>query len=350
MPDGLQGSGWVETPYCRPAGEGTRAQCLLCPHHCRLKEGGRGICRVRVVREGKVWATNYGRVGALNLDPTEKKPLFHFYPGSHLLSVGLPGCNLTCSFCQNWELSQAEPDTAWISPEELADRAAQLRVSEPKTVGIAYTYAEPLMAFEYVRDAAAAARARDLRSVLVTNGYVSPEPRREILAVTDALNVDVKGFTASFYRRACGATLGPVLETVEEACATGVHVEVTNLLIPGLNDSSDEVESLCRWLGGISKDIPLHFTRYFPNYHLDLAATPLETLRRAGEIARGYLRFVYLGNAGEGEGTYCPACGAVLIVRRGYAVGVTGLNEGPQGWRCRACAEPIPIRGNLMTG
>ncbi len=350
MPDELPAAGWVETPYQRPAEGGKRAQCLLCPHRCRLREGARGICRMRVVREGRVWATNYGRVGALQLDPTEKKPLFHFHPGSFLLSVGLPGCNLTCSFCQNWELSQREPETVRIAPEELAERTVKLQADVPQTVGIAYTYAEPLMAFEYVRDAAAAARARGLRNCLVTNGYVSPEPRREMLALIDALNVDVKGFNASFYRRVCGGTLDPVRETVEEACAAGVHVEVTNLLIPGLNDSRDDLESLCQWLGSVSPNIPLHFSRYFPNYKLDLAATPVGTLRRAGEIAHGHLRFVYLGNAGEGEDTRCPACGELLLARRGYAVRVVGLVEGPAGGCCRECGESIPIRGKVMAG
>lgn len=235
-----------------------------------------------------------------------------------------------------------------MPPEELVERAVALRTEEPRVVGIAYTYAEPLMAFEYVRDTAAAARARGLGNVLVTNGYISPEPRREILALTDAMNVDVKGFTAPFYRRVCGATLDPVLETVEAARAGGVHVEVTNLLIPGLNDSPEEVENLCRWLGGVRPDIPLHFSRYFPNYKLDLPPTPLETLRRAGEIARRHLRFVYLGNAREGEDTRCPACGALLLSRRGYATRNAGLGGGPDDWRCRACGEEIAIRGEVF--
>ena len=273
-----------------------KTECGLCFRRCSLDEGQTGLCRARVNRGGTVVPVNYGRVVSLALDPIEKKPLRRFRGGSRILSVGSFGCNLRCPFCQNHEISMAgagELREEELMPEALAALAEEL---VPRgNIGAAYTYNEPLVGYEYVRDCAQAVRERGLVNVLVTNGTIEEAPWRALLPLIDAANVDLKGFTEGWYRR-----LGGDLETVKRSIALAAercHVEVTTLLVPGENDGEDEIRALARWLAGISPEIPLHLSRFFPRHRMtDRPATPVETVYRLAELARESLRWVYTGN------------------------------------------------------
>jgi len=319
--------------------------CRLCPKLCTIREDKSGFCRVRENRKGTLYATNYGKVTSYGMDPIEKKPLYHFFPGSLILSFGTVGCNLRCGFCQNWSIAHGDPDTVYITPEQAVETARQqIKDGYPNT-GIAYTYSEPFMWYEFVLDTARLAGKAGLKNVLVTNGYINETPLREILPYIDAMNIDVKGFTEDYYRKHCIGRLEPVLRTVEIACAE-CHVELTNLLVTGLNDSSEEIERLVDWIASLDREIPLHFSRYFPNFEMNLPATPLETLKRAGDIARKKLSYVYIGNAREldEQDTYCPECGEKLISRTGYTTRVVGLD----GKTCRHCGRGINIVGDII--
>lgn len=294
--------------------------------------------------DGVLYAAKYGRCASSAMDPIEKKPLYHFYPGTYILSLAAHGCNLRCRHCQNWELSQEDGDEVELSPEEAVELAASWRRPGRRCVGLAYTYSEPIVWYEMVQDTSRLAHERGLKNVLVTNGFIREEPLAELLPVIDALNVDVKAFSDEFYREVCSGRLEPVLRTVEKAHRAGCHVEVTTLLIPGLNDSPEEIEELVSWLAGVSPAIPLHFSRYFPNYEMPLPPTPLESLRRARDIARRRLRHVYVGNAWELDlaETLCSACGSVLVRRAGFQADASGLD----GDRCRSCGSKTDIRND----
>ena len=272
-------------------------QCLLCPHRCRIKEGARGLCRSRECRDGKLWALSYGLSCAIAIDPVEKKPLNCFMPGTHCLSLSCTGCNLSCRWCQNSDISQVRPedvDGSPVSPTEMVDLCVKRGLPS-----IAYTYTEPFTWFEYMYDIAILAHEKGLKNILVSAGYVSPEPLRELLPYLDAANIDIKAMDDSFYRRYCGATLPPVLENILAMHAAGVHLEITNLLVTGLNDSEEQVAALCRWMASNGlQDVPLHLSRYFPRYRmLSPAPTPKTTLLRAREVARSEgIQTVYLGN------------------------------------------------------
>lgn len=273
-----------------------KALCELCFHHCALDEGQTGLCRARACQDGKIVSLNYGKLTSLALDPIEKKPLRRFHPGSLILSVGSFGCNMRCPFCQNHEISMAGDSgipTVEVSPEQLAAQAAEL--VPHGSIGVAYTYNEPLTGYEYVRDCAALVHEQGMVNVLVTNGTVEEEPWRALLPLVDAANIDLKGFTPSWYRR-----LGGDLETVKRSivlAAERCHVEVTTLLIPGENDSEEEIRELARWLASISSEIPLHLSRFFPQYQMvDRLPTPVEQVYRLSEAAQEYLSHVYTGN------------------------------------------------------
>ena len=272
-------------------------QCMLCPHHCRIKEGGRGICRSREYRDGRLYALSYGRPCALAVDPVEKKPLNRFMPGTYCLSLSCTGCNLSCRWCQNSDISQVGPedaDHALITPEEVV--AACLRRGLPS---IAFTYTEPFTWWEYMYDIAVLAHGKGLKNILVSAAYVEKEPLKEILPYIDAANIDIKAMDDSFYRKYCGASLSPVLDNILAMKEAGVHVEITNLLVTGLNDSEEMVGELCRWMvsNGL-QEVPLHFSRFFPRYRMTKAEpTPRATLSRARDIALSSgIKTVYLGN------------------------------------------------------
>jgi pyruvate formate lyase activating enzyme len=268
--------------------------CLLCPQMCVIAQDKKGFCRVRQNLEGRLYTLNYGKCSSYGMDPIEKKPLYHFYPGSYIFSVGTFGCNMGCGFCQNWRIAHGEPDTIDISPEKLVEIASG-DFQGRRSIGIAYTYSEPFMWYEFIRDTAPLARQAGLKNVLVTNGFINPEPLSELLPFIDAMNIDVKGFSEKYYKNTCAGKLEPVLRTVEKA-NSHCHVEVTTLLVTGLNDSEEEISALADWLAGVNKDIPLHLSRYFPNYKMELPPTPLATMERAREIAQQKLKYVYLGN------------------------------------------------------
>lgn len=326
-----------EASYWNPLEEG-RVQCVLCPHECRIPAGQSGICRARANVDGRLCALHYGRASAIHLDPIEKKPLFHFHPGKLILSLGSLGCNLACRFCQNWQISREEVGTRALCPRD----AVALAQTRPDCIGLAYTYNEPLIWYEYVLDTARAARQAGLKNVLVTNGYINPEPLRELLPFIDALNVDIKAMSSDFYRQLCKAQAEPPRRTVEMAARGGVLVEVTNLVIPGWNDSDEDLQVLVDWLAGVDPQIPLHLSRYHPDYEMTEAPTPIATLQRARTIASRKLAYVYLGNMpGEGENTLCAACGATAVRRVGFSVLGVAVRDG----RCMACGEPVPIVG-----
>jgi len=334
-----------EAMFWNKTAEG-RADCVLCPVLCRISPGKLGACRARKNVDGRLYSMNYGLVASYGMDPIEKKPLYHFYPGSYIFSIGTFGCNLHCAFCQNWEISQREAPTTHLSPAEAvaaAERAARRR--DYFCVGLAYTYSEPFIWYEYVYETARLAKERGLKNVLVTNGYVNPEPLDQLLPFIDAMNVDVKGFTEGFYKRVCLGKRDPVLHTVERAHAARVHVEVTNLIIPSLNDDPAQIGALVDWLAGVDPRIPLHFSRYFPDYKLDLPPTPAETLRGARDIARRKLKHVYIGNIGgvEGSDTYCEECGGIIAERDGMALVAHHL----EGRRCAACGATAPFIGEV---
>jgi len=269
-------------------------KCKLCPHGCVITPGNRGICRVRLNKGGILQTINYGLYTALSLDPIEKKPLKDFYPGTYILSIGTFGCNLKCSYCQNWQIAHGEsPPTNKLEPKEAALLAK--KYENKGNIGIAYTYSEPLMWYEFVLDTAREAKKLGLKNVLVTNGYIEEEPLRELLPYLDAANVDVKAFNETFYPKLCKGKLEPVKKSVE-IMAESCHVEITTLVIPEYNDDLGEISQLAQWIRGISPDIPLHLTRYFPNYNLNLSPTPIETLKNAQQEALKYLNKVYLGN------------------------------------------------------
>ncbi|MFZ5625937.1 MAG: AmmeMemoRadiSam system radical SAM enzyme [Bacillota bacterium] len=273
--------------------EGEKIRCQLCPHYCLVADGQKGRCGVRENRGNKLYALNYGQIGALALDPVEKKPLFRFKPGSMILSVGTTGCNLDCAFCQNWELVSGRGGREEISPEELVALAENYR--PVGNIGLAYTYSEPLMWFEFILATAKLAREKGLANVLVSNGFINSEPWRELLPWLDAVNIDIKG-EKEFYRKLCKARPEPVWRAVEMAVKAGIHVEITCLLVTDENDSPEQIEALARRLADLSSKIPLHLSRYFPRRSLTAPPTPLERMYEAQAIASRYLKYVYLGN------------------------------------------------------
>jgi len=323
--------------------EDGRVQCDLCPRACRLRDGQRGLCFVRGRRDDAIALLTYGRSSGFRVDPIEKKPLNHFLPGTAVFSFGTAGCNLACRFCQNWDISKSrEMDTlaAAASPAEIATAAERLGCSS-----VAFTYNDPVVFLEYAVDAADACRARGIRTVAVTAGYICPEPRAEFFAHMDAANVDLKAFSDDFYRRVCAGSLRPVLDTLEYLVAeTPVWVEITTLLIPGHNDSGDEIDRMTRWgVEHLGPDVPWHFTAFHPDYRmLDVPPTPKETLTRARSIALANgVHYAYTGNVLDREGgsTWCHRCGVLLIEREGYRIGVFAVTAAGC---CKACGARIP--------
>lgn len=320
------------------------AKCRLCPHVCLIPPGKAGICGTRENRDGTLLSMNYGLLSSVALDPVEKKPLFHVDPGGYLLSAGSFGCNFSCEFCQNWQISQERPDLFEATPERVVRMAVEQRQKHPGVTGIAYTYNEPTVWMEFVEDCASLAKQHGLRNVLVTNGFVSLDVLSQVLPLVDALNIDVKGWTEDFYRRVIHGRLQPVLETVEAARRQS-WVEVTYLVIPGENDGDDDVRALSTWLKSLSPAIPLHLSRYFPSYHFDRPATPVGTLERLRDVAMKDLYYVYIGNAWKRgfADTLCPECKTTLLERGGLELEVSHLVDGA----CPKCGRPLEMVGRV---
>jgi pyruvate formate lyase activating enzyme len=319
--------------------ENERTECLLCPHNCKIAEGKTGICGVRKSTGDTIELLTYGVISGYALDPIEKKPLYHFYPGTHILSIGSYGCNMRCDFCQNYNISQhtlaSYPNHT--EPEKVVKDA----LTTLNNIGIAFTYNEPVIWFEFIRDVATKAKRKGLRIVLVSNGFVNREPLEEILSFTDAFNIDLKAFNPDFYKKLTGAELEPVKEALKQIGRSSKHLEITTLVIPGQNDAVGDMEKEAEWISGeLGKDVPLHLSRYFPMFKREDPATPDDTLKRLYEAASKHLSYVYLGNTstGEGHSTRCPKCGSTVVKRSGYQVKMQNLD---QKGRCVSCGTRI---------
>ncbi len=332
----------VKTRYWHKLEDG-RVQCDLCPRYCKLKEGQRGLCFIRANEEDQIVMTSYGRSSGFCIDPIEKKPLNHFLPGTPVLSFGTAGCNLACKFCQNWDMSKSrEIDTlaSRASPKGIALTARQHHCRS-----VAYTYNDPVIFHEYAIDVAAACHEEGIKSVAVSAGYICEEPREEFFSYMDAANIDLKSFSEDFYFKITGGHLQPVLDTLEYLVhKTSVWLEITTLLIPGYNDSNEELEKMCQWLmDNLGPDVPLHFSAFHPDWKMmDVPPTPPATLTRARDIAmKAGLRYVFTGNVHDkvGSSSYCHQCGHLLIERDWYELGAWGLDE--KGC-CENCGTPLP--------
>jgi pyruvate formate lyase activating enzyme len=323
--------------------DGGSVECHLCSHRCRIAEGKRGICRVRENRGGTLYSLVYGRLVARHLDPIEKKPFYHFLPGSTAYSIATPSCNFRCPFCQNWQISQMDASSAFeslpfVPPEDVVADALAHRAES-----ISYTYTEPTIFMEYALDCARLAQQQGLKNSFVTNGYQSPEAVEAMTGLIDAANVDLKAFSEAFYRTQCRARLQPVLDTIAGMHRAGIHVEVTTLLVPGANDSEPELRGLARFLAGVSPDMPWHISRFHPDYRAtDLPPTPIESMQLTERVGReAGLHFVYLGNVAtdEGQNTRCPGCGHLLVRRMGFSRPTVRMTEP----RCPQCGREVPI-------
>lgn len=316
--------------------------CHLCPHLCRLEDGKQGICGVRLNRGGILYAENYGKLSSIHMDPIEKKPLYHFFPGSMVLSVGSVGCNLHCSFCQNWQIARANASAYQgihtYTPSEIAGLASE----RSQNIGVAYTYNEPVVFYEFMLDTAKLVSKQGGKNIMVTNGYIEAEPLRALFPYMDAFAVDLKGFEDGFFRKYTRSELEPVKKSLIAIAGAGKHLEITNLVIPGLNDDRALFNTMVLWIREmLGEETVFHISRYFPSYRLSIESTPISTMQELYEIAREQLKFVYLGNVhgqGQGNQTFCPGCGEKAIGRTGYHTDISGLDSRGN---CHKCGHKI---------
>lgn len=321
--------------------EDSRIECELCPRRCLLKDKQSGFCGVRVNDNGQLYSLVYSQAAAVHIDPIEKKPLYHFLPATTAFSLATAGCNLRCKFCQNWEISQSKPDDIQptvITPVDIVSEAKRYACRS-----IAYTYTEPTVFYEYMRDTALAAKAGGLKNVMHSAGFINEGPLRQLCKYLDAANIDLKAFNQGFYQDVCFGDLEKVLETLKILRNEFVHLEITNLIVTGLNDSAEEIRQMCLWIKeNLGAQTPLHFSRFWPMYKLiNLAPTPLKTLETAKAAAESAgLKYVYIGNVPghKGESTFCPVCGRNLIERIGYTIKENNLAQGS----CKYCNAKIP--------
>ncbi len=323
--------------------ENQTLHCDLCPWFCVLKPGQTGNCKVRSNEKGILVTHVYNKVAAFGIDPIEKKPLYHFHPGKNILSIGEVGCNLHCSFCQNNRISQCYAsdftDFQEITSSQLIDKALKI----PQNIGIAYTYNEPFTFYEFMFETAQLAHEKGLKNIVVSNGYINPEPLKKLLPFIDAFNIDLKAFTDDFYMKQTKGKLAPVLETLKIIAESPAHLEITNLIIPGMNDDEAVFEKMVKWIATkLGTDVPLHLSRYFPQFKMDIPATPAETLESLYEQAKSHLHFEYLGNVNDEKrsSTYCPGCGKPIISRNQYRVSVQNLSKYAC---CEGCGRSINI-------
>lgn len=330
-----------EAMYAEKAGA-DNVRCLLCPHLCLIKPGKRGICRVRKNVNGTLVTETYGKLSAVHIDPVEKKPLYHFYPGRTILSVGSIGCNMHCNFCQNWDISQSSPDHFHHLKEHFPEELAEVAAESTDNIGIAYTYNEPVVYFEMMMDTARLVHKRGKKNVAVTNAFIEPDPLEELIPLMDAFNVDLKAFDKEFYRKYAGARLEPVKKNLATMARSGTHLEITNLIIPGLNDQPEKFREMVKWIATeLGEEVVLHLSRYFPQYKMHIPPTPEETMLTCYEMASGKLKYVYLGNMSGSprtRNTWCPECGNLLIERTGYHVRIKGLDD--RGY-CGKCGTKV---------
>ncbi len=324
--------------------KGNIIQCLLCPRKCVLDVNQRGVCTVRINKDGKLYSLGYGNPVAVHIDPIEKKPFFHVAPGEPIFSLAVAGCNMRCIFCQNWQISQSRPDETenyQMTPENVVDSTIK-----NKCRFIAYTYTEPIVFYEYMLDIAKLAKTKGLKNTMHSCGYINPEPLKELLKYMDAVNIDLKGFSEEFYKKiGLLAQLQPVLDTLKTIKQEGVWLEITNLIIPEFNDDPKKIRQMCVWIKeNLGDEVPLHFSRFTPQFKLmNLPPTPIEKLEEAYNIAKEVgLKYVYIGNAPghKYENTYCPNCGKLLVKRTGYETSEINIKEG----KCEFCGYKIAGR------
>ncbi|HPT39559.1 MAG TPA: AmmeMemoRadiSam system radical SAM enzyme [Candidatus Omnitrophota bacterium] len=328
-----------EALYWQDAGQG-KVRCFLCPRQCLISDNQRGFCRARKNIKGKLYCLTYGQPVAIHIDPIEKKPFFHVYPGTKSFSIATAGCNLRCKFCQNWEISQLDPAFVKVAFVSAQDMVRAAKESGSKT--IAFTYTEPTIFYEYMLDIAKLAKQENIACVMHSSGFINEKPLRQLAQYLTAADIDLKGFSQKYYSSFCEGSLISVLNSLKILKEEHVWLEVTNLIIPTANDSDEDISNLCLWVkNNLGPDTPVHFSRFFPMYKLsDLSPTPLKTLTGAGSIAKkSGLRYVYLGNITQdlGENTICPVCGKLLIKRAGYTVIENNLNQG----KCKFCGVEI---------
>lgn len=309
--------------------EDNKVKCELCPHNCILSENASGNCKVRSNRNGTLISENYGRISGYHLDPVEKKPLYHFYPGKYILSVGSYGCNMHCKFCQNYEISQCGIDsnkTNILSPDSIVNDALR----KQDNIGIAYTYNEPLVFYEFMRDTSLLAKQYKMKNVMVSNGFYNQEPLNRMFSFIDAFSIDLKAFTEEFYKKYTYSGLEAVKNSLIQIRKSGKHLEITNLIVPDLNDQNQEFVEMIKWIKNeLGEETILHLSRYFPRYKLNHPPTPEKTLKEFYEIARREIKYVYIGNipGNEGQNTFCPSCNQLLINRNGYYIEKVGLSK-----------------------
>ncbi len=313
-------------------------QCRLCPHNCVINNGKNGICGVRKNEGGVLYSEIYGRLTAVAMDPIEKKPLYHFFPGSRILSIGTKGCNMKCPYCQNWHISQDRTaQTSYYPSDEIVGMAKR-----ENSVGIAYTYSEPIIWFEYVRDTSLLAKTENLKNVMVTNGFINQEPLLKLLDFIDAMNIDLKSFREDTMMKVQKARLSNVIETIKTARAKGCHIELTTLVVTGINDDIEEMRDIVDFIASVDKNIPWHISRYYPNYKYDQHATDVPFMIKVREEAVKKLSYVYCGNVSPeepGHNTICPSCKTTVIRRTGYFTKIDKL----EGGRCAACGHDLGI-------
>ncbi|OHD71340.1 MAG: AmmeMemoRadiSam system radical SAM enzyme [Spirochaetes bacterium RBG_16_49_21] len=317
---------------------GGSVQCWLCPHNCVIRDQKYGVCGVRKNSGGTLYSEIYGRLTAVAMDPIEKKPLYHFYPGSRILSIGTKGCNMKCPYCQNWHISQDRTaQTTYYPSADIVAAAVQ-----EKSIGIAYTYSEPVIWYEYVRDTSLLGRKKGLKNVMVTNGFINQEPLTELLEFIDAMNIDLKSFREETMAQVQKARLAEVLETIKTAHAGGCHIEITTLVVTGINDDRGEMRDIMDFIASVDKNIPWHISRYHPSYKYDREATDIEFLMKVREEAGEKLNYIYCGNipAGAvGHDTLCPSCKSTAINRNGYFTKIENLD----GSSCSKCGYDLGI-------
>ena len=319
-----------------------KVKCTLCPHNCIISDGQLGICKVRKNTGGILYTLNYAQLSAIHTDPIEKKPLYHFYPGKNILSLGSIGCNLKCNFCQNSHISQINNDIEFPAEKYNSEYIVKEALRVRNNIGIAYTYNEPVIWYEYMYETALKAKEKKLKNVVVSNAYINPEPLQNLIPLIDAFNIDLKAYTEDFYKKQTKSNLNPVLQTIEAIASSGKHIEITNLIIPELNDNFDDFRNLIKFLVKTSgRNTILHLSRYFPAYKSELPATPKETLIEFYNYAKKHINFVYLGNikTDTGNNTYCSNCSNPLIIRTLFYSSITGLNEN----KCKNCNHKIPV-------
>jgi pyruvate formate lyase activating enzyme len=332
----------MQASYFEQARKGLR--CRLCPHECLISNGKTGICNVRRNVNGVLIAETWSRLSAMNIDPVEKKPLYHFHPGKSILSVGSVGCNMKCRCCQNWHISQTSVSGYSFGRNVEPDDLVNMALSYRDNIGVAYTYNEPTVWYEYMLAVAKMAASHRFKNVMVSNGYIGKKPLEELLDYMDAFNIDLKGFSEEFYRKFAGARLEPVLKTLKKIRMTTRHLEITNLVIPSLNDKVDLFRDMISWISGeLGPDTVLHLSRYHPDYKLYAEPTPPVKLEEFYEIAHEKLAYVYVGNISLGamQDTYCRKCGELLVTRQGYRVVVAGLTNAGA---CVKCGNQVMIR------